>query len=562
LTASLANGSATTQLSQSTTALSNVSADYAVLPAAKSTQYVPSFLVRLLRSLPLIGHADFVKALESSRLRWSPVAIRLSSGFSGSRADVETFRVPIATTSDTLATTVHTVAAALRSQASVELRPLESASLSIHYADTRDLKDYGDSTTIGALARGVSRRFLGLNMGFERERSLATVFSYAPSLFSWLRPRFSTSSSFAMTRDPNASVPERTRQDSAGGYRLPTAFVNARSSDLSASVDLSRALKVLFGDSAKILALLDRFIPLDVATHSDARAQFDRPGFDPGLGFQLGLGGGGFRKLNGVLAVSASNTRQVRLSSGLRMPLGFSVVAAYAQRSQHTWSRRLDAQSEVDQGDTQWPDVTGRWVWTPPRLLRTIVTSVSASGGLRVSTAETVQPPFQVEVGASAVTLDEVRSTQETRSWPVSLTVTWAPHITTNLSLTESRGTSLQAGNSTLTSHQDLTANVSFAFRPPKQYLPLPSDVRTALRYASSSDQACIVLAAGGACVGISQSSRHQFNLSMDTEMPPNVSAGLSIGYILTEDAHIDRRFSQVVITASVTVNFQSGAPR
>ena len=44
--------------------------------------------------------------------------------------------------------------------------------------------------------------------------------------------------------------------------------------------------------------------------------------------------------------------------------------------------------------------------------------------------------------------------------------------------------------------------------------------------------------------------------------MPTNVSAGLSFGYILTEDAHIDRKFSQVVIKASVTVNFQAGSPR
>jgi hypothetical protein len=563
LTASLANGSTTTQLSQSATRLSSVSADYAALPAAKSVRYLPSFLVRLLQGLPLIGHAAFVKGLESSRLRWSPVAVRFSSGFSGSRADVETFRVPIATASDTLATTVHIVTAALRNQASVQLRPLESASFSVNYADTRDLKDYGDSTTIGALTHDAGRQLLGLHLGFERERTLATAFSYAPNLFSWLRPRFSTASSFAMTRDPNASVPERTQQDTAGGYRLPTAFTNTRSNDLSASVDFSRALKTLFGDSAKILAWLDRLSPLDLATHSDVRSQFDRAGFDPSLGFQLGLGGGGgLRSLNGVLAASASTTSQVRLASGLRLPLGFSVIGAYAQRTRRTWSRRLGGQAEVDQGDTQWPDLTGRWVWTPPRLVRTIISSVSASGGLRVSTAETVQPPFVIGTGTSTVTTGEVRTTQETRAWPVSLTVTWAPRITTNLSLTRSRGTSLQAGNTTFTSHQDVAANVAFAFRPPKEYLPLPSDVRTMLRYTSSSDQACMELATGGACVGISQSSRHQFNLSMDTELPPTVSAGLSLGYILTEDAHIDRKFSQVVITASVTVNFQAGSPR
>ena len=92
--------------------------------------------------------------------------------------------------------------------------------------------------------------------------------------------------------------------------------------------------------------------------------------------------------------------------------------------------------------------------------------------------------------------------------------------------------------------------------------MPLPSDIRTALRYALSTDDGCFTLAAGDACVPISSASRHQFNFSMDTDLPPNISAGISVGYILTEDAHINRKFAQLVVTAAVTVNFQSGTPR
>jgi len=62
--------------------------------------------------------------------------------------------------------------------------------------------------------------------------------------------------------------------------------------------------------------------------------------------------------------------------------------------------------------------------------------------------------------------------------------------------------------------------------------------------------------------VPISDASRRQFNFTMDTDMPPNVSAGISVGYILTEDAHINRKFAQLVLTAAVTVNFQAGTPR
>jgi hypothetical protein len=86
--------------------------------------------------------------------------------------------------------------------------------------------------------------------------------------------------------------------------------------------------------------------------------------------------------------------------------------------------------------------------------------------------------------------------------------------------------------------------------------------VRTALRYALSTDDGCLTLAGGEACVPISSASRRQFNFSMDTDMPPNISAGISVGYILTEDAHLNRKFAQLVVTAAVTVNFQAGTPR
>jgi hypothetical protein len=48
----------------------------------------------------------------------------------------------------------------------------------------------------------------------------------------------------------------------------------------------------------------------------------------------------------------------------------------------------------------------------------------------------------------------------------------------------------------------------------------------------------------------------------MDTDLPPNVSAGFGISYIVTEDAHANRKFSQLVVTASVSINFSAGEIR
>ena len=167
LSASYSNATSTTQLAQSSAGLWNLNGDYAALPSDRSFRFVPRFLARLLRAIPLLGRADFVRGLDDARLRWSPASVRFTSGFTSSHAELETFRVPIATVSDTLATSVRTLAAAFRNQASVEFRPLRSASFGVDYASTRDLKDYGDSSTMGVLTHQAGAALRGAQRGLR-----------------------------------------------------------------------------------------------------------------------------------------------------------------------------------------------------------------------------------------------------------------------------------------------------------------------------------------------------------------------------------------------------------
>jgi hypothetical protein len=564
LSTSLASGTATTQLSQNASQLVNVQGTYAALVGERSFRYVPGFLTRLLRAIPLLGRADFVRGLDDSKLRWTPARVQFSVGYSHSSANLSTFRVPIATASDTLATSLHVTQASLRSQAGIELRPLQSASLGLNLTSQRDLKDYGDSTTIGVLAGQQRRRFLGVGVGFESARGVGTNFSFAPNLFSWLRPRFNSVSTFSLTRDPNNGVPERTQGDSSGAFRLPTAFTNSRSTDLGATLDFSRALRVLLGDSSRVLPWLDRLGPLDFATRSNLQSQFFRAGFDPPLSYQLGLGGvNAFRAIDARLAVSASQLQQTRLSTAARLPLGFSVAVAYAKGTQHTWAARGGGQAESDQTNTTWPDLTGRWTWTPrQKLLQSILSSLSATAGVRVVSSQSVQPPLGVGLGGVEGPVGGVSSSQETRSYPMTLALTWAHRINTSVTYSVSRSLANQAGSQTRNNRNESSADLSFSFRPPYELLPIKSDIRTSLRYAASDLKGCITLAGGANCIGILDSGRRQYNFQMDTDMPPNVSAGLSIGYILTSDAVTNSKFAQFVLTFSVSVTFQAGQPR
>jgi hypothetical protein len=560
----VSNASTTTQLSQSSTGLTAVTASYAASPGDRSFRYVPGFLARLLRAIPLIGRASFLRGLEDARLRWTPVSFQFSSSYTGARGSLQTFRVPIATTSDTLATNARSLQASFRTQLGLTFQPSRSTAFGINFASTRDLKDYGDSTTIGVLTHESSRRVAGIGLGFESARSLGMRLSYNPNLFTWARPRLNVTTTYGLTRDPNGGVPERTAGDSAGGYRLPTAFTNARTVDFGGTMDFGRAMRALLGDSSRVAHLFDRVTPVDFLSHSDLRSQYYRTGFDPSFGYTLGLGGvDAFRALNGHLAVSAAHNQQNRVSSGVRLPLGFAFSASYATGTQQTWSVRGEGQAENDQTSTAWPDVTGRWVWSPRAgLLRQIVTSLSATAGLRVVKTTSAQPPLVLGTGASTDSAGGVYSSQEARSWPVSLTLSWAPRITTNFSYTASRSLANNAGSVTRNTNNSLAADLTFAFRPPRQVLPLKSDIRTALRYSSSDNKGCVVLVGSSECISLFDSGRQDYNFSMDTDMPPNVSAGLALSYTLTTDAVYNRKFAQFSLTVSVTVNFQAGEPR
>lgn len=566
LNASGSRGGTTTQLGNANSSLLNLRVDYQASPAERSFRYVPGALVRLIRALPaFVSRSEFARGLESARLTWTPASVRFSTSYNRTAVVQETFRVPVATTSDTLATTVSTVQAALQQDIAIDLRPLRSLSAGFTWTQVRDLRNYGDSTTLGVLATQDARRLLGMNVGFERRRTFGTRLAFQPALASWLRPRASLISTFVLNRDPSARTAERLMGDTLGAFRIPMAFQNQRTSDLGLSVDLARFARNLAGDSSVLTALFDRLNPVDLSSRTERRSQFSQRGLTPDLAYQLALGGtGAFRSYGGQPADAASDTREVRASGGVRLPLGLSMSSDYGRHTVQTWARRRNGQSVMEQTQLDWPSVTGRWVWSPRQaLMRRIITSVSATASYRGRETESVLSSaaegrgLPAAGGASAVV-----TTQTTRAAPLTLTVSWAPRMITTVSYTSSRSENAQSGNVSRNNGTETGASLSFSFRAPQELLPLRSDIRTALRYSSSQSLGCITSVGDSTCVPIADSRRRQVNLTMDTDMPPNVSAGIGISYILTEDARANRKFSQLVITASVSVNFSAGEVR
>src|SRR2546426_5356544 len=185
--------------------------------------------------------------------------------------------------------------------------------LRVDAVSQRDLRDYGDSTTIGRLLGQERRTFLGMNTGVETQRTITTFLSVTPQVVAWLRPRATVSGNFGFNRDPNGRDPVRDVGDTAGAFHVPAAFSNARRFEVGAQFDARRFGQALFGDSAAVTRLLAHLASVDVSYGRSQTSTYNRTGFLPSFGYQLALGGfESFRRQDGLLARSAADRSEER----------------------------------------------------------------------------------------------------------------------------------------------------------------------------------------------------------------------------------------------------------
>ncbi len=553
------SGNATTSLSSATSHVSDVRLDYGLQMRDVEHSYLPGFLRNFLNGLPgFMRRSQLVRGLEDGKLRLTPASFALSADLAQTSANRASFRVPIITPLDS-ALPVLSTTSVLRTSSGLELRPFSSLNLGVTASWDRDLRDYGDSTTVGRITHASAQKVLGLNTGFVRARNVLARFSWSPPLASWVRPRLSWNSDFSLSRDPTSGVTERSVGDSAGAFRLPTTFTGGSNLDLSATVDPGRLLRLFFADSSGMLRALDRVSSVDIGRTITRRSLFSSPGFDPGASYVLGFTGrGGILSQNGVQPTSASDQVQNRAALSLRLPFAVGVTGAYADRTSLYWSLQGQHLQPQTIGETDWPNVTARWLWTPKgSMLHALVSSISASAGYtrRVSSNET--PSLGAEPTSTGLF-----AAQTTRSLPFSLSVSWGPRVTTAVTRTDDQSLAEQTGNETRGDRSSTSATLTFSFRMPQEYLPIKSDIRTSLRYQASISSLCAQVAGGASCTPIADSRQNEYNLNMDTDMPPNVVAGLAVGYVLTDDRQFNRKFSQLTITVSVRLLFAAGQIR
>jgi hypothetical protein len=522
---SWSRGTAQTDFSRATASAYAVNFDYGITPAPAT-----------------VGVAG-------RRVRWSPTGIRFRSNLTASEAERFSYQVQVARPADSLVTPARSLTRGWRNAAGVDFLPLTGVQLRLDGDWYRDLRDYGDTTSMGQVIATQRATFLGMDVGVETQRSLRSTVAVTTQIGGWLRPRVTTTSTFSLTRDPTAQQPVRTVADTAGAFRIPTAFTNQRRTDVGAQVELRGLAAKAFGDSARATRLLGRLQPVDVVFGRDLRSTYHRTGLDPSLGFELGLVSfDDFRRQGGVLAASASDNTSLSARSGVTLPLRVRVTVDYQLTRGETWTLRSGEQVPVRTRNESWPAGSISWSVTPRRLIGRLLTSVSLQAGYRETAARTEQPSLGGTTGGSAASVNSGTD----RTFTPSATITWAGGVLTAVDASSGRNDQFTAGNRLHAERDTRNATIAFSFRP-GFLLPARAAVRTTLRYTRIGNAQCIQSPSQPTCVPYVNSRQTSTNLTMDTDIPPNIGAGLQVSYVLNEERQINRKTSQLVFTAFIS---------
>jgi hypothetical protein len=345
--------------------------------------------------------------------------------------------------------------------------------------------------------------------------------------------------------------------DTAGGFHIPAAFSNSRRLDLGAQLDAHRLGQVLFGDSAALARALGRLANLDISYGRAYTSSYFGAPFVPALGYQFASGGfDSFRRQNGRAAGSASNTSNLNAASAVSLPLGLRVGANYQRTSGVTWVARGSDQVPLQTSSVEWPSTVASWNITPPRSsVGRVIRALTARLTYRRRETNGAQFVFGTTQAAALTQTIE-------RNVAPSVSVTWPGAVTTSYDRAEVTSDALNAGNLFRTSRTQQNAALLFTFRPPSRIARLKNVIRTSAHYTVIENTVCLQAAGQGTCIPYVDSRQTQAQLTLDTDFPPSLSAGLQMAYLVNDERQTNHKTAQLVITAFVNLSTSVGQIR
>lgn len=546
LSASYSLGNNLTEFSRTTSNAYALALSYTLTPQAKRRRLN---LGGLVNGLPRwLRDSDLGQGLRGGT--WSPVPsnVRLSSGLARDSSDFFSYAVPVTRDTDAALVPALALSHVWRNAAGLNWQPLGMLALGANLSSTRDLREYGDSTSLGRLATAERQSVLGIDAGVERDRQLTTQFALTPKVASWLRPRFSTTSNFALVRNLNSRQPVRAIGDTAGAFFLPQTYNNQRALELGFSIDYARGLRQVAGDSSGLANVVRRFRPFDVSWRRARSSTYDLATFDPDLRFQLALGGiGEFLFQQGTQALGATDQRGTTISTGLDFPFGLAFTLNYSE-------------TEID----RYQRVTGGG------FLEALTTQREWPSGTARFTRSFRRGPFAL-VAVGMAWRDRQGATQQPSLATSSFTANQSRAVTPDLQLTFRNGLALLSnlnlvnqeavnnGNATFLEQTDVSGTMSYGFRLPFRIGRERKLARSSVTALLSRADQCLLRRDAASCEVISDTRREEYRASLDTDIVSMATAGLQVGYTTNELRHLDRKTSQIFLNVTFTLSLFAG---
>ena len=546
LSSSITKGSSQSELSEATAYSSTYLLNYNLQLSRAGPRLNLGWLVDKLPGF--LRRSEGAEGIRNSRVSLVPSNLRFSSGLTKIESDIISYQVQVRRPQDALLQPVENLSHLWRNNAGLSWQPFGMLTLTGDLVSTRDLREYSDSTPLGRLAGQSRKSFLGMDVGVERDRQLATNLVLAPRLASWLRPRFNSSSSFILSRSLTSRPIVRENGDSSGAFILPQTLNNTRGREIGIGIDLARGLTRVFGDSSFLGRMVRRIRPFDFSNRLVRNSTYDLASFDPGLGYQLALGGRqSFLTQQGQSAIGVSETRTNAVGSGAELPFGLSFNLNYNRITTLRFQRVGGGYLTTDSKQLEWPVGSARFTQnfkTGPLSL------LSAAVGFRRREGSTSQPSASGQVARSA-TLSS--------SLTPDLQLGFRNGMVFQVSYSSQSQSNENNGNLTESDQNDLTANFTYVFRVPGSISRLRKQVTASLFGVISSGITCLRRPTLVGCQTISDTKRTEFRGSLDTDLLKLVRGGLQFGYSLNDAKHLNRRISQVFLAITVQLSLYAG---
>ena len=395
----------------------------------------PSFLVSLLAALApaRIEQSEFFRRVSGAQLRWSPADISFSSSYLDRKSETYSFRTVLEAPGDSAITPVRSPQQDLDNTVSIGFRPFESLTARLSMSSARDLLSGEDlqATSFGQRAVEAERFSLGgMDLGWEKARSLGATVELQPRVTNWLRPTIGWSSDYRTSRTPHYLeydiVADSIEADTLGST-MQRDFDVAGQLERRLYFDPAGLIRAAWGAEPGALGAvrgtvhraMGAVLPLDLTWTDQRGSSFERSPLEPGYGYRFGLGSlGTLRLVDGDTAVTANERNGFQARGGVRLPLGFQVDATYANTDRTGISARGSNNHVIDR---TWPDVRLGLATLPiPEVIEGILSRASASVGYRIENTE--------QRTGSLLT------NRETESVPLQFSTTFANGITASYS--------------------------------------------------------------------------------------------------------------------------------